>query len=179
MEAEKVLDFWFEELTPKQWFTKDLALDEQIAERFGELHRQATQAELQAWRKSATGSLAEIIVLDQFSRNIYRDSPRAFAYDGMALVLAQEAIAKGFDTELELDRRAFMYMPFMHSESLTIHQAALRYFATPGLEKNLEFEKRHLKILERFKRYPHRNAILGRKSTAEELAFLKEPNSSF
>jgi uncharacterized protein (DUF924 family) len=123
--------------------------------------------------------LAEIIVLDQFSRNVWRDTPRAFAQDALALALAQELVARGDDAALPLAQRRFAYMPYMHSESIVVHQEALRLFAQAGLEDNLRFERSHLAILERFKRYPHRNAILGRESTPEELAFLQEPGSSF
>ena len=124
-------------------------------------------------------ALAEIIILDQFSRNIYRDSPRAFAYDTLALVLAQEAIRRKFDDELKVKQRAFLYMPFVHSESAELHEIALFLFDKPGLEDNFNYEIRHKEIIDRFGRYPHRNEILGRKSTAEELEFLAQPGSSF
>ena len=118
-------------------------------------------------------------MLDQFSRNIWRDTPRAFASDGMALVLAQEAVAECADQQLPVKWRAFLYMPFMHSESLRMHEQAMKLFSAPGLEDNLRFEQRHRDIIERFGRYPHRNAILGRPSTAEEAAFLRTKGSSF
>ncbi|WP_028116820.1 DUF924 family protein [Ferrimonas senticii] len=179
MEHKDVLQFWFEQATPKQWFSKDLEFDRQIQQRFGDLHQQALAAELWCWRQSAAGALAEIIVLDQFSRNLYRDQAQAFSADPMALVLAQQAVAQGFDQQLPAAQRAFLYMPYMHSESLLIHQQALQLFSQPELEHNLDFERRHLAIIERFGRYPHRNAILGRTSTAAELQFLTEPGSSF
>ncbi|MCC5858304.1 MAG: DUF924 domain-containing protein [Ectothiorhodospiraceae bacterium] len=179
MTAEDVLEFWFQELTPEQWFAKDAGLDREIGRRFGDVHRQAAAGECWTWRDSARGRLAEIIVLDQFSRNIHRDRPEAFVWDGMALVLAQEAIRAGADRELPPQRRAFLYMPYMHSESLRIHRRAMQLFAQPGLETNLEFERKHKAIIERFGRYPHRNAVLGRESTAEELDFLKQPGSGF
>lgn len=174
-----VLNFWFNELEPAMWWKKDAALDALIVERFGDVHAQATRGELFHWRSSAQGRLAEIIVLDQFSRNIFRDRPEAFAWDGMALVLAQEAVCTGEDQSLSVDRRAFMYMPFMHSESLVIHEQAMRLFSAEGLESSLHFEKRHKEILERFGRYPHRNAALGRASSDAEIAFLRTPGSSF
>jgi uncharacterized protein (DUF924 family) len=183
MNANDVLHFWFTELKPKQHFAKDTALDALIAERFGALLESAAQCELFAWRDSPQGRLAEIIVLDQFSRNMFRahlpNAPRAFAQDALALALAQELVASGRDVELSVAQRKFAYMPYMHSESRVVHQEALRLFALPGLEENLEFARRHLAIIERFGRYPHRNAILGRESTAEELAFLREAGSSF
>jgi uncharacterized protein (DUF924 family) len=176
---ESVLSFWFEEIDPGMWWKKDTAFDQTIATRFGDLHRAAAQGELDAWRRFARGRLAEIILLDQFSRNIHRDRPEAFAQDAAALVLAQEAIANGCAEDLNLPERSFLYMPFMHSESLKVHDRALQLFSEPGLEDSLAFEKRHRAIIERFGRYPHRNAILGRTSTAEELAFLQTPGSSF
>jgi len=176
---EKVLSFWFEEIDPGMWWKKDTAFDQAIATRFGELHRAAAQGELEEWRRSDRGRLAEILLLDQFSRNIYRDRPEAFAQDAAALVLAQEAITIGCAESLNLPERSFLYMPFMHSESLRIHDRALQLFSEPGLEDSLAFERRHRDIIERFGRYPHRNAILGRVSTAEELAFLQTPGSSF
>ncbi len=129
--------------------------------------------------QTALGRLSEIILLDQFSRNIYRDKPAAFAQDALALALAQEAIAAGIASELTVDQRSFLYMPFMHSESELIHQQAVKLFSEPGLEASLEFEIRHKKIIDRFGRYPHRNEILGRTSTVEEQQFLAQPGSSF
>nr|WP_298969044.1 DUF924 family protein [uncultured Halomonas sp.] len=178
-EAQAVLDFWFEALTPAQWFKKDLAMDRTISERFGALHARAAQCECFAWRQTAQGRLAEIIVLDQFSRNIYRDDSRAFATDALALALAQEAVAAQADVALTSAQRVFLYMPYMHSESAAIHTLAMKLFDQPGLENNLDFEVRHKAIIDRFGRYPHRNALLGRASTDEELAFLKQPGSSF
>jgi len=176
---QTVITFWFDELEPAQWWKKDADLDARIAERFGSLHRRAREAELCAWRSTPHGRLAEIIVLDQFSRNIHRDSARAFAADGMALVLAQGAVAGGHDEELTVNEKAFLYMPYMHSESRRIHEDAVQLYSTPGLEHNLEFEHKHKVIIDRFGRYPHRNEVLGRESTPEELAFLQQPGSSF
>ena len=118
-------------------------------------------------------------MLDQFSRNMFRDTAQAFATDALALVLAQEAVAAAADQQLPVQQRVFFYMPYMHSESLRIHDEALTLFSQPGLESNLDFEHRHRTILERFGRYPHRNAILGRDSSAAETAFLTQPGSSF
>ena len=174
-----VLHFWFDELTDKQHFVKDTALDDLIRTRFGETFEAATRCELFGWRATPQGRLAEIIVLDQFSRNVYRDSPRAFAQDSLALSLAQELLGSGQDLALTTAQRCFAYMPFMHSESLLIHTQAVKLFALPGLESNLDFELRHQAIIARFGRYPHRNAVLRRSPTAEEVAFLNEPGSSF
>ena len=174
-----VLHFWFEELRPADWWRKDAALDARIRDHFGALHAQAAAGECGTWRSSPEGRLAEVLVLDQFSRNIHRDSPLAFAQDGMALVLAQEAVAGGHDRRLPPPQRAFLYMPYMHSESRRVHEQALQLFGDPELAFNLDFERRHKAIVDRFGRYPHRNRILGRVSSAEELAFLAEPGSGF
>jgi uncharacterized protein (DUF924 family) len=178
-QARHVLDFWFVEAGPKQWFNKDPAFDQALAERFGALYDAACRCELYAWRQSSRGALAEILLLDQFSRNIYRDQALAFAQDPLALSLAQHLVARGGDHALPPEQRAFVYIPYMHSESPLIHQEALRLFDQPGLERNLDFEQRHWAIIERFGRYPHRNSILGRESTQEERDFLRQPGSSF
>jgi uncharacterized protein (DUF924 family) len=179
MQPDTILHFWFEELTEKQHFTKDAALDALMAQRFGALLERAARCELFGWRATPAGRLAEIIVLDQFSRNVWRGTPRAFAQDALALALAQELVLRGDDAQLPVAQRRFAYMPYMHSESHLVHQVALRLFDQPGLEDNLRFERLHLAILERFGRYPHRNAILGRASTEQELAFLQEPGAGF
>ncbi len=177
--AQDVLDFWFVQSGPTQWFAKDDTFDQQIHQRFADLCQQAHAAELFAWRNTPQGRLAEIIVLDQFSRNLYRDSAQQFAADPMALTLAQEAIAVGADQALSQQQRVFLYMPFMHSESKLIHQHALRLFTDLGIANNLDYEQQHKAIIDRFGRYPHRNAVLGRQSTAQELEFLQQPNSHF
>jgi uncharacterized protein (DUF924 family) len=179
MQAQEILHFWFEELTPQQHFVKDAVLDATIGTQFGKALEAAARCELFAWRKTAEGRLAEIIVLDQFSRNVYRDTPRAFAQDALALVLAQELVASCGDRNLPSAQRAFAYMPYMHSESALVHAQAVALFSQPGMEGNLSFELRHKAIIDRFGRYPHRNAILGRTSRMEELTFLSEPGSSF
>ena len=179
MQAQNILHFWFDELTEKQHFAKDAALDEAIRSRFGATLDAAARCELFAWRTTAEGALAEIIVLDQFSRNIYRDTPRAFAQDALALSLAQALVASGQDALLSPTQRRFAYMPYMHSESALIHAQAAQLFAQPGLADGLNFELRHQAIIDRFGRYPHRNAVLGRPSTAAETAFLTETGSSF
>ncbi len=175
----EILEFWFKEITPAQWWKVDAAFDKLIADRFGDIHTQAIQAELFAWRTTPQGRLAEVIVLDQFSRNIYRGTRRAFEADNLALALAQEAVAIEADIALPQEERVFLYMPYMHSESKSIHVVAERLFQENAPKGNYDFELRHKAIVDRFGRYPHRNQILGRVSTAEELVFLKEPGSSF
>jgi uncharacterized protein (DUF924 family) len=179
MQPQPILHFWFTELTPKHHFAKDAALDETIRTRFGATLAAAARCELFAWRTTPEGRLAEILVLDQFSRNVYRDTPQAFAQDALALALAQELVASGQDRSLPLAQRSFAYKPYMHSESALVHTQAALLFAQPGLEDTMRFELRHKEIIERFGRYPHRNALLGRISTPKELAFLSAPGSAF
>jgi uncharacterized protein (DUF924 family) len=179
MQAQDILHFWFEELSEKQHFAKDPALDAAMRQRFGATLEAAARCELFGWRATPQGRLAEILLLDQFSRNIFRDTARAFAQDALALVLAQELVASGQDQQLPAQQRAFAYMPYMHSESLVVHVESLRLFGQPGLEDNLGFALRHQAIIARFGRYPHRNAQMHRTSTPQELDFLTEPGSSF
>ena len=176
---QSVLQFWFHEIAPAKWWKVDAAFDQLIVKRFSELHGRATRAELFEWRNEPGGRLAEIIILDQFSRNMYRGDRLAFAADTMALALAQEAVASKADLTLLPEQRVFLYMPYMHSESSVIHEVAERLFKENGLISNFDFELRHKAIIDRFGRYPHRNAILGRQSTEDEHTFLAEPGSSF
>jgi uncharacterized protein (DUF924 family) len=177
--AGDILEYWFETLEPKNWWRKDDTIDRYIRDRFGATLLAARQCELFEWRETPHGRLAEIIVLDQFSRHIHRDAPGAFAADALALALAQEAVRQGADEALEGAERAFLYMPYMHSESRLIHQSSVRLFDQPGLEDNLKFARAHKTIVDMFGRYPHRNRILGRETTAEEAVFLAQPGSSF
>jgi uncharacterized protein (DUF924 family) len=176
---QSVLQFWFQESSPAQWWKVDLEFDRLIVERFSELYDRATRSELFAWRAEPSGRLAEIIVLDQFSRHLYRGNVLSYANDTLALALAQEAVASKADLTLPPEERVFMYMPYMHSESRVIHEVAERLFKERAPESNYDFELRHKAIIDRFGRYPHRNAMLGRQSTEEELAFLTQPGSSF
>ena len=174
-----VIEFWFEEITPAQWWQKNEQLDALIGAKFTNLHQAATRCELFAWRRRPLGRLAEIIVLDQFSRNLFRDHAGAFAHDSLALTLAQQTIAAGIDQRLSAKQRGFLYMPYMHSESREIQQQSVQLFSQPGLDAHVSSAQRHRDIIERFGRFPHRNKILGRTSTAEEEAFLQQPGSSF
>lgn len=176
---EDVLRFWFDEIQPAQWWKVDPAFDELVRSRFGALHEQATRCELFAWRTTPEGRLAEVIALDQFARNIHRGTAGAFAADPLALALAQEAVAADADLRLDVERRAFLYMPFMHSESAVIHAAAEPLMRERAPQHTYELELKHKAIVDRFGRYPHRNAILGCESTAEEAEFLKQPGSGF
>ena len=179
MKYQDILDFWFQELSHTERFSGGEVVDVKIGERFSRLHTQAVAGELFAWRTDARGALAEIIVLDQFSRNLYRGKGEAFAADGQALVLAQWAVTSGYDQQLSETERLFLYLPFMHSESKKIHEEALRLFTDLGSEEALKYEKIHKDIIDQFGRYPHRNAQLGRLSTAEELQYLKDEEHDF
>jgi len=174
-----VIKFWFEEITPAQWWRKSDEFDTLIRDRFSALHQSAIRCELFEWRHHPLGRLAEIIVLDQFSRNLFRDQAEAFAHDSLALALAQHAIADDSDQQVNEKQRGIFYMPFMHSESQKMQTQSVQLFSQPGLDAHLSSAQRHRDIIERFSRFPHRNKILGRTSTTEELAFLTQPGSSF
>ncbi len=176
MKPEDILNFWFLELETKDWYKKDDNLDKAIKTRFESYHQASHNGELETWRETAKGSLAEILVLDQFSRNMFRNTPAAFASDELALKCSELAIEKGFDKELSDTERAFLYMPYMHSESKEVHEKAMELFKDLP---NMSYEIAHKKIIDRFGRYPHRNDTLGRESTEEEIEFLKQPGSSF
>lgn len=178
-EADEVLQFWFAETKPASWWKTDPAFDGEIRRRFASLHARASRGELAAWRATPAGRLAEVIVLDQFSRNLFRDSAPAFAQDLAALVLAQAAVAAGTHRALDPVQRSFLLMPYMHSESRVIHVEAERLFREFAPRENHDFELKHKAIVDRFGRFPHRNKALGRVSTPEEIEFLKRPGSSF
>ncbi|GAA4417455.1 membrane protein [Advenella faeciporci] len=171
---QDILHFWFMESTPQMWFQGGKSYDQTIRERFGDVCEAAAQGECDAWRATMKGRLAEIIVLDQFSRNIWRDTPRAFSQDGMALVLAQEAIKLPEYQTLSTMERKFVIMPFMHSESRCIHEKALVLFTELGDPATLEHEIQHKAMIDRFGRYPTRNKSLGRLSSEEEIVFCKD-----
>jgi uncharacterized protein (DUF924 family) len=184
--AEEVLEFWFGQppgRSRREWFVKDPAFDAEIRERFGALHVKAVAGELEAWRGAPRTMLALVVVLDQFSRNIHRNDARAFAADAHALDCARQAIGRGDDLGLLPVERQFLYLPFEHSEALADQDRALELMS--GLDAYAEtrdvseWARRHRVIIERFGRFPHRNAALGRASSAEEAAFLAQPGSGF
>ncbi|MGE5090159.1 MAG: DUF924 family protein [Candidatus Levyibacteriota bacterium] len=184
--ATEILDFWFPPGTSgerREWFQKDPAFDREIRERFGTALAAGLAGAFGDWCTSPRGALARIVLLDQYTRNAFRDTPAAFAGDPAALATAEDAIARGFDRELVPRERAFMYMPLEHSESLPVQERSVALFAAlaadTGLDSQLPWAERHRDIVRRFGRFPHRNAILGRSSTAEEIAFLEEPGSRF
>lgn len=170
--AEDVLNFWFVEHGQKEWFGGGPAFDAKLEAAFAETHLAVAAGEAWTWRATPRGRLAEIVVLDQFSRQLFRKQAKAFASDAMALTLAQEAVAAGHDMGLDVPQRMFMYMPYMHSESLVIHEETVRLFTALGIEEALKFEMAHVDLLKRYGRYPRRNDALGRASTPEELTFI-------
>ena len=197
----RILDFWFGDLgegdvppedLSRMWWAKDQKTDDHIRNNFEPGLVNAREGELREWEKTPRGTLALIILLDQFSRNIYRDTPGAFSQDAQALKIAANGIEKkGFDKGLHPVMRVFFYMPLMHSENLEVQERSIALFRSlerdfpspPELAKmlsnNRDYAERHYAIIERFGRYPHRNRILGRESSPEEIEFLKQPGSSF
>ena len=169
-----VLKFWFEDHGQDDWFGARPEFDAEITAGFAATHAALSRGEGWGWRSTPSGRLAEIIVLDQFSRQLHRGSARAFASDDMALALAQEAVAGGHDLAVPAERRSFFYMPYEHSESLVIHAEAERLFVALGDEEMLKYERDHAEIIRRFGRFPKRNAALGRETTPEEAAYLAE-----
>lgn len=169
---QEVWGFWFVECEPADWFKKSEEFDNEIRSRFLETYEAIVAGETADWRRSAKGRLAEIIVLDQFSRNMFRDDAKAFASDALAVELAKEALSD-WDA-FTVQERSFVVMPFMHSESLAVHDWAAKWFDEPGLERRKKYELLHREIIEHFGRYPHRNRVLGRTSTPEEESFLQE-----
>ena len=171
--AEDVIRFWFVEHGKDDWFGGKAEFDAALAAEFSETHPRVALGEAWKWRETPDGRLAEIIVLDQFSRQLHRGAPEAFAQDRMAVALAQEAISAGADRAIPIERRAFLFMPFMHAESLVIQEEGCRHFAQFG-EEQLAYMTGHRDTIARFGRFPFRNKALGRVSTPEELAYMEE-----
>ena len=177
--APDVLDFWFDESTPEQWYKKDPVFDETIRSRFQDTITAALSARLDSWADELDSCLALILVLDQFTRNVYRDTPKAFTGDEIAVALSLRCVDRGFLSHENAAWRQFMLMPMMHIEDLAIQDQSIRLFEQHTNPLTHEYAIKHRDIVARFGRFPHRNAILGRPSSEEELAFLKEPGSSF
>jgi uncharacterized protein (DUF924 family)/quercetin dioxygenase-like cupin family protein len=176
---DRVLSFWFDALRPEQWFAVDETVDDDVRTRFGPLHRRLAGGVPPEWEQTPEGCLAAVIVLDQFPRNMFRGEARAFATDAAARALSDRAIGRGFDRALGPAQRKFLYMPFQHGESAADQARSVDLFAALDDPQTLDFARRHKQIVDRFGRFPHRNAVLGRVSTAEELEFLQRPDSSF
>ena len=177
--SEDVLSFWFKEINSKQWFIKDDVFDETIRLRFEPTVTAALDKQLDEWANTAEGCLALIILLDQFTRNMYRDTPRAFIGDQKALALSFLCIDRNYIKKKDRDWCHFMLMPMMHSENLGIQNKSLPLFKKLTGSRTLEYAVKHRNVIERFGRFPHRNVILGRPSTNEEVKFLAQPGSSF
>ena len=172
--AQNVLTYWYDTLNPKDWWVGGASIDQAIEEQFSETVEAALRGELYPWRTSPEGRLAEIICLDQFTRNIFRGQAKAFSGDSLALVLSQELILNGGLKGLSNDQRAFACMPLMHAESLPIHIWAKQVFTDAGLDKSMQSLAEHSEVIAQFGRYPSRNKALGRPSSPEELAYLKD-----
>ncbi len=190
LQANEILDFWFGNpddedygKSRKVWFIKNLEFDKEVRSRFLQVYQQAATGKLDAWKESPLGCLALIILLDQFPRNMFRGQAQAFATDSQVLAYAKYAVAQGFDKELLPIQRQFIYLPFEHSENLTDQHQCLELFSTlkeyPECVSGVDYAHRHFQVIERFGRFPHRNEILERESTPEEVEFLKKPGSSF
>lgn len=171
--AADVVAFW-REAGPKRWFEKDFAFDEEIRLRFFDLHEAAADGQLSAWERSAEGSLALLILLDQFPRNMFRYDARAFATDPMARAIAAGALVRGFDAQVSPEMRGFFYLPFEHSEDLADQERGIAFYKAAGDADGLKWAELHAGIIRRFGRFPHRNAVLGRNTTPEERAFLDD-----
>ena len=177
--ARAVLAFWFDETPPDRWFAKDANLDRVIAERFGALRDAVLANGAAGWDDDPETLLAAIILLDQFSRNIHRGSREAFAADGLALHLTHRALARGWDEAMPPERRAFLYMPLMHAEDREEQRLSVACFTCLGNPDNLDFARQHRMVIDRFGRFPSRNAALGRASTEAEKAYLSQPDAGW
>jgi uncharacterized protein (DUF924 family) len=182
---QQVSDFWFVENGPDQWFKKDPDFDAAIRNRFAPAIAAAREGRLEAWVDEPSSGLALVLLIDQFSRNVFRQSPLAWSADWRALALTKQAVARGDDAAMTASERKFLYMPLMHSEVLADQERCVELFTVLADEhpeseaRSHESAIRHHEIIARFGRFPHRNVVLGRASSVEEIAFLEEPNSSF
>lgn len=176
---EEVLAFWFDEISPEQWFKKDENFDAMLTNRAGTIVSKALNGQIDSWAETADGATALVIVLDQFTRNIFRDTPQSFSGDEMALVVSLKSVNSNWFAELPNMHKHFLLMPMMHSEDILVQEKSLRLFEMHTNELTHEYAVKHRDIVAKFDRFPHRNVILGRPSTPEELEFLKQPGSSF
>ncbi|WP_029007559.1 DUF924 family protein [Azospirillum halopraeferens] len=177
---DEIVDFWFDDAVKSYWFRRSDSFDRAVRDTLLEHHEAAAAGRLDHWKEDVDGCLALCILLDQVPRNVFRGSPRSFATDAAARAVTRHALAEGFDLECTADERMFLYLPLEHSEDMEDQRLAVALFRERvGLAEAVDYAERHLAIIERFGRFPHRNAVLGRPSTPEEEAFLKEPGSSF
>ena len=180
IEPEQIIEFWFHQTPEEFLFKTDAAFDQRIRDRFGAVHRVAAAGQLDSWMATPVGCLALVVTLDQFPRNMFRGSPEAFASDDQALAVADGAIARGLDLQLAPRQRMFLYLPYQHSERLDHQHRSVELVTSLDGEPDWpKYAERHLEIIARFGRFPHRNAVLGRETTPQEAEFLRQPNSSF
>ncbi len=177
--AEEVLGFWFEGLMPEQWFAKSDELDREIGTRFESLRREVLESSAAGWRDDPRTLLAAVILLDQFSRNVHRGTPQAFAADPLAQELASLAVERGWDRDMTPEQRQFLYLPFEHAESRELQAVSLSCYGALGQEEALEYARQHAEVIARYGRFPSRNAALGRESTAEEMEYLAKPGAGW
>jgi uncharacterized protein (DUF924 family) len=170
--VHELIDFWFSEGVAKLWFNSSPAFDDELRERYALAYAAACRDELDDWQANAQGALALVLLLDQIPLNIFRGQPQSFATEARARAVAAQAIARGLDAQLSRPQKAFLYLPYMHSENLADQDTSVDLFTRAGLDNNLRFALHHRDIVRRFGRFPHRNAILGRESTPEEIAWL-------
>ena len=174
-ESDQLLDFWFSADARDHWFNSTPEFDETLRQRYMDTWRQGRDGRLQDWEQGPDGALALVILLDQFPLNMFRDQPESFSTEAQSRAIASRAIESGFDAALPDDRKAFLYLPFMHSETLADQDRSVELFEAAGLDFNLKWARGHRDIVRRFGRFPHRNAILGRTSSPEEIAWLASP----
>jgi len=178
---EQILEFWFEETTPEQWFQKSAAFDQKIIDRFEALYDKGAAGEFEDWRNSAHGALAYCILLDQMPRNMFRGTPKSFMTDGMALKMAQDVMAAGLDQDLPVSKRRFVYLPFEHSENLKHQEQSVALFEVMKDDDAMGYDYaiKHYDVIKEFGRFPHRNEILRRANTSEEKEYLSNPDAGF
>ncbi len=178
---KEILSFWFEETAPSQWFQKNNDFDAEIKSRFSLTYEMANKGLCAAWTDDAEGVLALCLVLDQFPRNMFRNSPKSFSSDKKILLIVKASINKGFDQLLSAHKRKFLYMPYMHSENLEDQKRSVELYKSLKGDDYLAYDYavKHMEVIEKYGRFPHRNEALGRESTAEELEYLSDPNSGF
>jgi len=172
MKPEVVIDFWFSEQMKQRWFSSTPALDKEILDAFEKVWEQAARGELDDWQHHPDGCLALVILLDQLPLNMFRGQPKSFSTEQKAVEIASHAVEKGFDQKIEKQKRAFLYMPFMHSEDMQQQNRSVALYRENHLDGNIRFAEHHREIVKKFGRFPHRNAILNRDSSKEEVAYL-------
>lgn len=177
--AARILHFWFDELSDERHWAKSVTLDEAIAERFGAVRERIVESAAKGWRATPDTLLAAVIAVDQFSRNIFRDAAEAFAHDGLARELTLFAIARGYEKRLDPARCAFLYMPLMHAEDGALQALSVERFTALGNDDNIKFARSHAEVIDRFGRFPSRNRVLGRRSTAVENEYLSQPGAGW